>query len=258
MPADRRDRIADGIDRDVVQRHREQLALRPAVARARGGVDHAKRERRAIEHAHRARAELEQSTIRIAHVAALYAWYRRRIVDAVEIIGPIADAGGFVRSIVSLLERYAAAIDTHGLCPYLRAGGLGDVIVVLDRALDLELACGAIARTRADVIHLVFPLTARDASDARAFERFGNAIATRVRARGSVHAAFHPALAGGREDADRRIGLVRRSPDPFVQLVPVQPELTRSPIARAAFDLDMLVGELAVLHAARLGLGDLR
>jgi hypothetical protein len=153
---------------------------------------------------------------------------------------------------VSLLERYAAAIDARGICPYMRAGGLGDVIVVLDRALGVELASAAIARTRADVIHVVFPLAARDGAGAHAFERFGNAVATRGRGRGSVHAAFHPALAGGREDADRRIGLVRRAPDPFLQLVPAQlPPLARSPLARAAFDLDALLAELAQLHAAR-------
>jgi hypothetical protein len=153
---------------------------------------------------------------------------------------------------VRLLERYAHAIDAHGICPYMRAGGLGDVIVVLDRILDIELACGAIARTSAGVIHVVFPLAARDDAAARAFERFGNDVATRMRGRGSVHAAFHPALAGSREDADRRIGLVRRAPDPFLQLVPAQlPQVARSPLARGAFDLDALLAELAELRAER-------
>jgi hypothetical protein len=150
---------------------------------------------------------------------------------------------------VRLLERYAGAIDARGICPYLHAGGLGDVIVVLDRALDVDLACGAIARTSADVIHVVFPLAPRDETGARAFERFGNDVATRVRDRGSVHAAFHPAMAGGREDADRRVGLVRRAPDPFLQLVPARlPQRSRAPVV---FDLDALLAEFAELHAER-------
>jgi hypothetical protein len=171
------------------------------------------------------------------------------IVDAVEIIGPVADANGFARDTVRLLERYASAIDARGICPYMRAGGLGDVIVVLDRALDIDLACGAIARTTAEVIHIVFPLAPRDGAGARAFERFCNDVATRVRGRGSVHAAFHPAMAGGREDADRRVGLVRRAPDPFLQLVPARlPARSHAP---AVFDLDALLAELAALHAER-------
>ncbi len=148
-----------------------------------------------------------------------------------------------------LLERYAGAIDARGICPYMRAGGLGEVIVVLDRALDTDLACAAIARTNADVIHLVFPLAPRDDVGARAFERFGSDVATRMRGRGSVHAAFHPAMAGGREDAGRRVGLVRRAPDPFLQLVPARlPQRSRAP---SAFDLDALLAELAELHAER-------
>jgi hypothetical protein len=151
---------------------------------------------------------------------------------------------------VSLLERYARAIEARGLCPYMHTGGLGEVIVALDRTLDRELACTAIAATTAPVMHVVFPLVARDAS--HAFERFCNDVATRARGRGSVHAAFHPAMTGGSETADRRVGLVRRAPDPFLQLVPAElPPIARSPMARAAFDLDALVGELAELHAAR-------
>jgi hypothetical protein len=33
-------------------------------------------------------------------------------------------------------------------------------------------------------------------------------------------AAFHPELVGDRDDAHRMIGLLRRSPDPFVQFIP--------------------------------------
>lgn len=149
---------------------------------------------------------------------------------------------------VALLERYADVVDAHGLCPYMRdAGGLGDVIVVLDDALDVEPVVRTIRATSSRVIHLVFPCAPRDA--ARAFERFCNDVATCVRDRGSVHAAFHPAMTGGREDADRRVGLVRRAPDPFLQLVPGG----LPPAPRAIADLDGVLAELAELHAVRRG-----
>jgi hypothetical protein len=147
-----------------------------------------------------------------------------------------------------LLERYADVIDAHGLCPYMRdVGGLGEVIVVLDPALDVELVVGAIRARSARVIHVVFPCAPRDA--AHPFERFCNNVATRVNDRGSVHAAFHPAMTGGREDADRRVGLVRRAPDPLLQLVPAG----LPPAPRAIADLDGVLADLAELHAARSG-----
>ena len=50
----------------------------------------------------------------------------------------VPGAKGFARGVVGLLERYADVVDAHGLCPYIRdAGGLGEVIVVLDHALDV-------------------------------------------------------------------------------------------------------------------------
>ena len=157
---------------------------------------------------------------------------------------------------VALLERYASVVAAHRLCPY--EGGLGHTVVVLDRAFDADLVVGAIAGTSSPVVHLVFPCVWRDAS--HPFERACNGVATRVRDRGSVHAAFHPAMTGGREDADRRVGLVRRAPDPFLQLVPADLAtssiLVRAHGARLA-DLDAVLGELDALHAARRELADL-
>jgi hypothetical protein len=152
--------------------------------------------------------------------------------------------------VLALLERYAAVVATHRLCPYEQS--LGHTIVVLDRAFDVELVVGAIATTSARVVHVVFPCLPRDAS--HVFERRCNDVAARVRGRGSVHAAFHPAMTGGREDADRRVGLVRRAPDPLLQLVPVElPHVTARPIA----ELDVVLGELDALHAARRQLAEL-
>jgi hypothetical protein len=155
-----------------------------------------------------------------------------------------------VHDVLALLERYAAVVAAHHLCPYEQS--LGHTIVVLDRAFDSELVVCAIAATSARVVHVVFPCLPRDGS--QAFERRCNDVATRVRERGSVHAAFHPAMTGGREDADRRVGLVRRTPDPLLQLVPVElPHVTARPIA----DLDVVLAELDALHAARRQLSEL-
>jgi hypothetical protein len=149
--------------------------------------------------------------------------------------------------VVGLLERYAAVVAAHRLCPY--DGGLGHTVVVLDHTFDAALVTRAIAGTSAAVVHVVFPCLPHDAS--HAFERQCNDVATRVRGRGSVHAAFHPAMTGGRDTADQRVGLVRRAPDPFLQLVPVElPAMTARPTA----DLDAVLAELDALHAARAAL----
>jgi len=196
---------------------------------------------------------------------------------AVEVIGSgaaAAGAGPFATGVGALLERYAAIVETNGLCPYLRdlGGGLGAVFVVLDRELDLELAVRATRSTASRVIHVVFPCAPRESS--RAFERFCNHVATRIRddGRALVHAAFHPAMEGGRESSHRLVGLLRRSPDPFLQLVPsgiqvggtmmagdapgkiaaLEPLFERLMIGDA---LDRLLAQLAELHAARDRLG---
>lgn len=165
----------------------------------------------------------------------------------VEIIGPLAPYAGapsFSRAVVDLLVRYAGIVERAGLCPYIR-GGLGEVVVVLDHALDEDLVAARIATSAAPVLHLVFPCAPREAS--RAFERFCNAVATRVAGRGSVHAAFHPAMTGGNDDPDRRVGLVRRAPDPFLQLVPGELAAAHRPLG----DVEPVLAELAALHAAR-------
>jgi hypothetical protein len=165
----------------------------------------------------------------------------------VEIIGPLASSLGarsFSRGVIDLLARYASVIATHGLCPYSDAG-LGEVVVVLDDRLDVELAVARIRASGARVLHLVFPCAPRERS--HPFERFCSTVATRVADRGSVHAAFHPAMTGENDDPDRRVGLVRRAPDPFLQLVPGELAAAHRPLG----DVARVLAELAELHAAR-------
>lgn len=143
--------------------------------------------------------------------------------------------------------RYAGIVERAGLCPHVR-GGLGEVVVVLDHSLDETLAVDWIAACSARVLHLVFPCAPREAS--RPFERFCNAVASRVAVRGSVHAAFHPAMTGGNDAPDRRVGLVRRAPDPFLQLVPGELAAAHRPLG----DVDPVLAELAALHTTRAAL----
>jgi hypothetical protein len=85
---------------------------------------------------------------------------------------------------------------------------------------DVEAAVQAILAAGNPVIHVVFPLV-RPAPTL--FERFsgrlGQALKRALRDP-PVMATFHPDLAGDASDAHRLVGLLRRAPDPFVQLIP--------------------------------------
>ncbi|HTJ82726.1 MAG TPA: hypothetical protein VL400_13475 [Polyangiaceae bacterium] len=123
----------------------------------------------------------------------------------------------------ALLFRYASdVVAAYGLCPFLHnvETGMGDVGIVLDTVPSQETAQAAIVALGGPVIHLAYPLARATASE---FERFGSKLAQSLRTvlpEPLVHATFHPELAGGRENAHRLIGLLRQSPDPFVQLIP--------------------------------------
>lgn len=122
-----------------------------------------------------------------------------------------------------LLTRYVdEVVLSFALCPFLhqRDSGLGAVGIVLDAQPDVATATAALRALSANVAHLVFPLSQLSSSP---FERFGNKLAESVRASAPeklVHASFHPELVGGVENAYRLIGLLRQSPDPFVQFIP--------------------------------------
>jgi hypothetical protein len=91
---------------------------------------------------------------------------------------------------------------------------------VLDTGLDVDLALAAADRARKEVVHLVYPCVN---VPPRSFEKFASEVGrglTRARRAPPVLAAFHPELSGDAQEPHRLVGLLRRAPDPFVQLVP--------------------------------------
>ncbi len=185
---------------------------------------------------------------------------------------PGADA--FADAVSTLLARYVdEVVMPFSLCPFLhqRDNGLGAVGIVLDPDATVETARDAILALESPVSHLVFPLSPLASSP---FERFGNKLAESVRASAKerlVHATFHPALVGGRENAYRLIGLLRQAPDPFIQFVPhglmkggtvMSGEEPKEGHAEARFtrlaqtDVDEILSRLGALHDARRALAD--
>lgn len=131
------------------------------------------------------------------------------------------------RAVHAIHLRYAREIvGAYELCPFMNdpESAFGRFCVVLDRSLDV-LSARDLVLAAPGVVHLVYPLIHEGS---HAMERFGNALHEAVRrevfARGDgtppVHATFHPEMEGDVRSPQRRIGLVRRAPDPFVQFVP--------------------------------------
>jgi hypothetical protein len=161
----------------------------------------------------------------------------RQVASSFWIAGELADhpeAEAFCADVAALLHRYATeVVAAHNLCPFLHNvdNGLGAVCIMLDREPRAEEAVDAIQATKSSVVHLAYPLIARGQIDAAKptltsasrFERFGNSVAEslrRVRTDALVHATFHPELVGGTENPHRMVGLLRRSPDAFIQFIP--------------------------------------
>ncbi len=152
------------------------------------------------------------------------------MAEGPELAGALAGephAAEFARIVESVHHRYAREVVlAYGLCPFLHdpESAFGRFCVVLDREPVIETAA-AIVLTAPGVVHLVYPL---HRGNCHTMERFGNALHEHVRralhARGDrdppVHATFHPEMEGDPSSPHRRIGLVRRAPDPFVQFVP--------------------------------------
>lgn len=132
-------------------------------------------------------------------------------------------APAFAAEVLRIHRRYATEIvQTYGLCPFVRDVDVafGRFAVMLDEELDLDAAREAVLAAQNPVVHVVFPLALPPSN---VFERFAsalyNALQGRLEAR-PVMAAFHPELAGDAGAAHRLVGLLRRAPDPFVQLIP--------------------------------------
>jgi hypothetical protein len=146
------------------------------------------------------------------------------------VVGGLAShprAAELVAAVHAVHLRYAReVVGAFGLCPFMNdpESAFGRFCVVLDRQLDVPTA-REVVLAAPGVVHVVYPLVR---VGCHAMERFGNALHEAVRrevfTRGEstppVHATFHPEMEGDTFTPARRIGLVRRAPDPFVQFVP--------------------------------------
>ncbi len=141
--------------------------------------------------------------------------------------GPLAAhpaAARFAAEVHRVHRRYAAeVVAANRLCPFLRdvETGFGAFVVMLDAgepAVDATIE--AIRAAESAVTHVIFPLVRPAPST---FERFagrvGQALKKALRDP-PVMATFHPDLAGDVDDSHRLVGLLRRAPDPFIQLIP--------------------------------------
>lgn len=142
--------------------------------------------------------------------------------------GPLAAhplAARFVEEVHRIHTRYAAeVVAANRLCPFLRdvETGFGRFCVVLDprEEPDVEAAVEVVVAAAAPVIHVVYPLVRPAPS---LFERFSGKVNRALKnalPELPVMATFHPALAGAADDPHRLVGLLRRAPDPFIQLIP--------------------------------------
>lgn len=142
--------------------------------------------------------------------------------------GPLAThplAEKFAAEVHRIHRRYAAeVVAKHRLCPHLRDvdTDFGAFIAMLDPRPepDVEATVEVIRAAENPVMHVVFPLVRPPPSQ---FERFGARVSQALKqafAKPPVMATFHPALVGDASDPHRLVGLLRRAPDPFVQMIP--------------------------------------
>ncbi len=141
-------------------------------------------------------------------------------------------APAFVTEVNRLLRRYVEEVVMHhALCPFLKdmESGLGSMLIVLDDTMCLDTAVEVVCSANSPIVHLVYPLLSCRPEE---FERFGSALNRALKERmdeSPVHATFHPALAGARDCPHRLIGLLRHSPDPFIQFIPGNIQKNHSP-----------------------------
>jgi hypothetical protein len=156
-------------------------------------------------------------------------WYfPRAMAGAAPLLrGPLAEhpaATRFAAEVHRVHRRYAAeVVAANRLCPFLRDidTGFGAFVVMLDPGEpSVDAALEAIRAAGSPVTHVVFPLVRPAPS---AFERFSGRVGAALKKALSnppVMATFHPGLVGDADDPHRLVGLLRRAPDPFVQLIP--------------------------------------
>lgn len=133
------------------------------------------------------------------------------------------NANAFATEVLHVHKRYATeVVQQFALCPFTRdvEVAFGKFCVMLDREPNHDATRAAIVEAKSPVLHVVFPLALPPAN---VFERFASTLMASLKGHlesPPVMAAFHPELVGDRESAHRLIGLLRRSPDPFVQFIP--------------------------------------
>jgi len=134
---------------------------------------------------------------------------------------PAADV--FAREVQRVHSRYAAeVVSAFSLCPFMKdpETAFGHFCVMLDWVPDPAATLKAVLEAESSVIHLVFPCV--DLTTAM-FDRFAASMRDALISgipKPPVMAVFHPELSGDFTTSHRLVGLVRRAPDPFIQLVP--------------------------------------
>ncbi len=132
-------------------------------------------------------------------------------------------AEAFGREVARIHRRYAAeVVAKNQLCPFLRdvESGFGDFYVVLDTVLDPAEACAAVVSAASSVVHIVYPCVR---SSPGSFESFAGEVRRALKESlpsPPVMAVFHPDLTGDPGGPYSVVGLFRRAPDPFIQLIP--------------------------------------
>jgi hypothetical protein len=145
---------------------------------------------------------------------------------------PVARA--FAAEVHRVHRRYAAeVVAANRLCPFLRDvdTGFGAFVAMLDPGEpSVDAAVQAVLEADNPVIHVVFPLVCPSPA---LFERFSGRLAQALklvlnpggilrepRKTPPVMATFHPELVGDAGAPHRLVAILRRAPDPFVQLIP--------------------------------------
>lgn len=170
------------------------------------------------------------------------------------------NAHAFAAEVLHVNKRYATEIvQQFGLCPFTRDVDVafGKFCVMLDHEPDHDATRAAIVEAKSPVLHVVFPLALPAPN---VFERFASTLVASLRghlASPPVMAAFHPELVGDRDNAHRMIGLLRRSPDPFVQFIPAGNHEGGTVFASSVDEAEEAAGDRSELNFKRLRGGKL-
>jgi hypothetical protein len=140
--------------------------------------------------------------------------------------GALADhplAPAFAETVQRIHHRYAEDVVLgFGLCPFLKdvESGFGEFHVVLEQELNQERLVGIAKASGTSVCHVIYPLVTGASPPFERFAALALGVIRKGDPRAPVMAVFHPSMSGDPSAAHRLVGLLRHSPDPFVQFVP--------------------------------------